>query len=151
MESYSLITLKTQNPPQLRPIMGSLWKSIPNSKPETHPPFHHNEVWSSRLENSNLMDFIIIKQCKETFVKMQSIQELRCCAVDMDYPQLLGRPKLLKQLRCADIIRLHRLAQARGQPGFKGCGSDGPWLSSSSHVWNWILGWKFCRWCMMHL
>lgn len=124
MERYSF-TLKTQNPPQLRPIMGSLWKSIPNSKPETHPPFHHNELWSSRLENSNLMDFIILKQCKETFVKMQSIQELLCCAVDMDYPQLLGRPKLLKQLRCADIIRLHRLAQARGSQASKGAAATG--------------------------
>lgn len=71
------------------------------------------------------MDFIILKQCKETFVKMQSIQELLCCAVDMDYPQLLGRPKLLKQLRCADIIRLHRLAQARGSQASKGAAATG--------------------------
>ena len=48
-----------------------------------------------------------------------------CCVVDVDHPQLLGRPKLLKQLRCADITRLHRLAQARGSQASKGAAATG--------------------------
>lgn len=150
--------------------MEKIWFHLENSKPS---PTHANhgkfvEVYpkletgnSSTVPPQRTLIFSSWELKSDGFYHYQAVQRNICENAKYSRITLLccgyGLSSVAWKAQALETTPMRRHHSASptgtgaGQPGFKGCGSDGPWLSSSSHVWNWILGWKFCRWCMMHL